>query len=89
MSCPCKGCEAWESLTEEQKQKPPGDPLPKPHIPSQFKWKPMLAANKYWTYLITCRVCKWQKFSDYWNVQEWLWVHYGDNCVKPYEKWRR
>ena len=86
-NCTCWGCNSWNNLTEEQKALPPSSPRPKPQIPSQFKWKTMLAADQYWTVLVTCKICKWEHFSDYWMAQEQLWFHYDDNCIKPTKKW--
>ena len=86
-NCTCWGCQAWNELPEEQKNLPAGPPREKPQIPNQFKWKPMLAADRYWTVLVTCKICKWEKFSDYWNAQEQVWFHFDDNCIKPTKRW--
>ena len=88
-NCTCQGCKEYAELPVVEGAREIGPPRAKPDIPPYFKWKPMLAANKYWTYLVTCKICKWEKFSDYWNVQDWLWVHFEDNCQKPYKKWNR
>ena len=87
--CLCENCKLYAQVIQPEGMHEIGPPLKPPHIPGQFKWKPMLAANQYWTYLITCKICKWEKFSDYPNVLEWLWVHYEDNCTKPTQRWNR
>jgi hypothetical protein len=66
-----------------------GPPQARPQIPGQFKWKAMIAGNQYWTYLVTCKVCKWEKFSDYHNAIEWLWWHHADECTRPAKRWSR
>jgi hypothetical protein len=85
-NCTCENCKSYELGKTSGSR---GTPQPKPQIPGQFKWKPMLAADKYWTYLVTCKICKWEKFSDYPNVQEWLWFHHADDCQRPARKWNR
>ena len=87
--CTCDNCKAYDAVPKALGATKVGAPQPKPQIPGQFKWKPMLAADKYWTYLITCKICKWEKFSDYPNVQEWLWFHYADDCKNPSKRWSK
>lgn len=84
--CTCEDCKDFETYFQAGSR---GTPKPKPQIPGQFKWKPMLAADKYWTYLVTCKICKWEKFSDYNNAIDWLWFHHADDCQRPSRKWSR
>jgi hypothetical protein len=87
--CTCADCTAYALVEQPEGMHQIGGPRKPNQIPGQFKWKPMLAANQYWTYLVTCKICKWEKFSDFYNVQQWLWVHYEDNCQKPFQRWQR
>jgi hypothetical protein len=86
-TCTCKNCDDRALATIIESGSAVGAPQPKPQIPGQFKWKPMLAANQYWTYLVTCKICKWDKFSDYPNALDHMWFHYADDCKRPFKKW--
>jgi hypothetical protein len=85
--CNCNNCTEIASGTIIDSGTNIGPPQKPKDVPSQFKWKPMVAANKYWTYLVTCKICKWEKFSDFPNAQEHMWFHYADDCKRPYKKW--
>jgi hypothetical protein len=87
--CTCENCNLYNAVPKAVGATQMGKSRKPEHIPGQFKWKAMPAANQYWTYLITCKVCKWEKFSDYPNVQEWMWWHYADECIKPTKRWNR
>jgi hypothetical protein len=87
--CTCEDCKLYNAVPKAVGITQIGKPRKPEHVPGQFKWKPMLAADKYWTYLVTCKVCKWEKFSDYYNAIEWMWWHHADECTKPARKWNR
>jgi hypothetical protein len=87
--CTCEGCKVWEATPKALGATKMGPPLEKPKVPGYFKWKAMPAANQYWTYLVTCKMCKWEKFSDYHNALEWLWWHDADDCRNPAKRWSK
>ena len=58
------------------------EPLPKPSLPYQFKWKAMASGDESWLYQIKCKICKWEKLSDFYNVQEWAIVHSSFGCQR-------
>jgi hypothetical protein len=64
-----------------------GPPLPKPVMPWQFKWKPMISANQFWLYEVKCKQCRETKLSDYQNVQDWMFVHTSDDCRNITKRW--
>lgn len=87
--CTCEDCKLYSAVPKAVGITAIGKSRKPEHVPGQFKWKPMLAANQYWTYLVTCKVCKWEKFSDYYNAIEWMWWHHADECTKPTKRWSR
>ena len=87
--CECRECVQYEAIPKSNLVTKIGPPRKPEHVPGQFKWKPMLAAEKYWTYLVTCKLCKWEKFSDYYNVQDWMWFHHAEDCKNPSKRWTK
>lgn len=86
-TCTCNDCKLYAEVEQPNGHYKMGAPLKPKYVPGQFKWKPMIAGEKSWAYLLTCKICKWEKFSDYYNAEEWMWFHHADDCKRPYKKW--